>query len=127
MRFVDNHQIVAGIRSGSSVASAKPFKGQEIGFRLRGGKSVSPHRGECRGRNDEDARVPAGKRCRDERLAHADIVREKRPAKLFERSLESRYRGLLVWLQCDPAQSRACLTRTEHKISNSGADDGGRL
>ena len=127
MRLVDNHQIIISMRNGGSTGPAKPLEAQEICSCLRRGKSVSPHRGERRGRNDENVRILTRYRCRDECLAHADIVREQRPAKLFDRCLESRDCGLLMWFQCDPAESRARFRRSEHQMSDSCADAGRRL
>ncbi len=123
MRLVDNYQIVSRARHESRVCAAKPLKGEEICLRLCGRKRVSPHRGERGWRNDQALRKPARDRCRNERLAHPDIVAEERTAKLFERCLRPGDGGLLMALQCDQTEARARLVFPEQDVSNSGAHD----
>jgi hypothetical protein len=127
MRFIDNHEIVVGVRRENRVCAAKPLEGDEICACPCRRECVSPHRSERGGRNHESVREPASYCGSNERLAHADIVAEEDTAELIERRIHSAYCGLLMGLQCDRAKASARLACAEHDLSNSRAYDRRRL
>ena len=117
--LVDDDEIAPGVRRIPS--ATEPLEAQEIRRCACRHERVPPHRGK-RGRGyDQLAREPARDRGGNERLSHTNVVAEENSAKLIERLLCSRDRGLLVGLQRYFTDVRTWFVIAQQNPRNSGA------